>query len=77
MAYNYVKIDQVIDAPKAKDDDPEKQKAIDKEFEKKEMLKMVIQSNLISGGMEDRHLKSLSDPTKQKMLALAGMLEDK
>jgi hypothetical protein len=76
LAYNYVKIEPVAEAPKATSDDPEKQKALDKEHEKKAILKLVIQSNLISGGMEERHLSSLSDPTKEKMLGLAGMIQD-
>ena len=57
--------------------DPEKQKEIDREYDKKQILKMVIQSNLISGGMEERHLSSISDPTKEKMIGLAGLIQDK
>jgi hypothetical protein len=76
LAYNYVKIQPQSEKPKGENED-QPYPVLTKEQERNELLKLVTQSNLISGGMEIRHLILLSEPTKSKLLELAGILEDK
>jgi hypothetical protein len=73
-AYNLIKIKDV-EEEKKKEEGKEDAKA-KKERAHKEVLQMVISSNLLSGGIEDTHLPLFSQDTKDKLTAYALLMDD-
>jgi hypothetical protein len=69
-AYNQIKIEKV-NKPK-----PNKDEEKTKEQKRDEILEMVVQSNLLAGGIEDKYLHGFSQPSKDKMLFYAHVLGD-
>lgn len=65
IAYELIKIDKKEEPKKKEDGTDEENNKKKKEKRLKEVLKMVLQSNLLSGGIEPRHLDIFSTETKQ------------
>ena len=70
FAYTQIRIDQVVKSKPKKDEEKSK------EQERDEILQMVVQSNLLAGGIEDRFLFSFSQQSKEKMKFYALVLGD-
>jgi len=76
-AYELIKIEpKKIEPPPKEEGDKDAQEKKKKKFRRDEALKMVVQSNLLSGGMESEHLNIITKESKEKLIGLARIMEE-
>lgn len=68
-AYSFIKINKEVETPLGTDKK--------KEENERQALKSVIQSNLLSGGIDTKFLNIFSNETKQMLHVYANLMEDK
>lgn len=83
VAYELMKIEKKTPEEEKKEEEKKEDEKEDMDTEKeqfekrqKEILKMVLQSNLLSGGIEPQNLKIFQTEAKNTMLSYAKLIED-
>lgn len=76
-AYQLIKKEPKKKEEKANEDDPEDVKRKRKiEKYREQILQNIISSNLLSGGIEIKHLTNISESTKDELMELATLMDD-
>merc|ERR1711935_583587 len=77
MAYKLIKIEKKrAVAPEKEDETDEQKKLRTAEAHRKQVLQMVGQSNLLSGGIERKHMRIFSVKAREELTGMAQLMND-
>ena len=77
MAYKLIKIEKKREvAPEKEDETDEQKKLRTAEAHRKQVLQMVGQSNLLSGGIERKHMRIFSVKAREELTGMAQLMND-